>query len=183
MRIVINRIENKKSYLDELSDILACYEKLLKKPHVRIWGVRKKFAFMFGAILLLVLRLGITALLAPSPKSIAYLGLSVVIGTVFVTKVRKVSKLLMKAADIRPYHVLNVNEEKIELTDMTDGGSVVLPCGSIVQVLFARKCIVFMAEKESGSAPLFIAVPIEYKNSVVAALAEAGMAQKAVYSK
>lgn len=184
MEIQINRTKNKKVVIDEASSIMISYKKLFANPHKKILKISTRLSLN-----ILILGIYLLLLILYTCFNKTNIVFPVFIGISFALIILKIVRLIIyiknlnKSSKINPDSILTIDEEKIELNNLSSNIKSFMKWEVIKMVLITDNCIVFMGKLNNIKQVNSIIIPIDYKNEVINALEKYNKLDLLIYNK
>lgn len=144
MKIIINKVENKKDFMDECYGILTSYKRLLKNPNMHI--SKRSTKLIIHIIIVLTYFIAVTYSSIVYKKYVFYicLGISIMALAIAIAKIIRYTKLLNIQSNSKTDSILDIDEEKIVLDNKTVGTKYSVSWIDIKQILVSERSIIFM---------------------------------------
>lgn len=170
MTIKIDKINNKKEFIDEAYEIINYSKILNKNPNIKIVGRKKKCIFsLIIALLYLILTLIFSIIYK---DTIFYVCIGVAIFAIVINTARLIKhiKILNVTSKNETNSILKIDEQEIELENKTNKSKYSINWKDIKNIIITTKSITFLPiiEKDTFKNPIIIS--IDYEKETIDAL-------------
>lgn len=183
MKITINKIENKKDYIDEYSYVARRYFRIFKKPHSHI---AKQTSSLLTWSIFIVFYLIMVTILAIKEKDFVYyvcIGVAAMCLLIYVVKLINTYRYLNANKSDEADSELEITKDKVVLNNKKLKQETTLDWEDVKKILVTKRCIIFMSEFDRNSPKAIIVVPRVVEEKVVKALEENKKKDLLIYNK
>ena len=172
MNIKIDKINDKKKYLDEATFIGQHILKLIKNPHMNIKLYTNNLKFMITIIIIAIILTGIVCI-GNNPKlvvaCVCIITIYIVLLLIYLIRMINTNKLLNLRSKEKTDSSIKIDKNKIVLKNNNYKMTVEQNIKDISFIKLSNYCIILVNKEEKKFKP-YIVIPIEYKNELIKAL-------------
>ena len=172
MNIKIDKINDKKKYLDEATFIGQYTLKLIKNPHMYIKPYTNNLKNIIIVIIIVSILTGI-ACIGTNSKLVAICVCMIVIYMaqllIYLIRMINTNKLLNQKSKEKTDSIIKIDKDKIVLKNNNNKMTVEQDYKDISFIKLSNYCIIFVNKEENKFKP-YIIIPIEYKDELIKAL-------------
>ena len=183
MKIKIDKIENKKDYIDEYSYIIRRYFRIFKRPNSHI---SKETTSLLTWSIFIIFYLVMVTILAIKEKDFIYyicLGVAIVCLLIYILKLVNTYRYLKANSNDKADSELEITKDKVVLNNKKLKQETTLEWKDIKKVLVTERCILFMSEFDRTNPKAIIVVPRVVEEKIVKALEENKKKDLLIYNK
>lgn len=172
MNIKIDKINDKKKYLDEATFIGQYTLKLIKNPHMNIKPYTNNLKItiiiiIIASILTSLACIGTNSTLITVCVCIIIIYMSLLL--VYLIRMINTNKLLNQKSKEKTDSIIKIEKDKIVLKNNNNKMTVEQDFKDISFIKLSNCCIIFVNKEENKFKP-YIIIPIEYKDELLKAL-------------
>ena len=172
MNIKIDKINDKKKYLDEITFIGQHILKLIKNPHMNIKLYTNNLKIMIIIMIIASILTGIASI-GNNPKlvvaCICIITIYIVLLLIYLIRMINTNKLLNLRSKEKTDSIIKIEKDKIVLKNNNNKMTVEQDFKDISFIKLSNYCIIFVNKEENKFKP-YIIIPIEYKDELLKAL-------------
>lgn len=183
MKITINKIKDKKLFIDECYGILQIYKKLLVNNNRKI---KRKSTILINNSIFILIYFIVVLLLSILEKQIVYyicLGVSIAAILIFITKYIIYNKFLNNYESKEINSVLEINDKNITLENKINKVKYLVEWVDIKKILITEHVIVFMSEFDKTRLNNIIMISRDYEDEIFKILDKYNKKDLIIYSK
>lgn len=183
MKIEINKIENKKEFIDECYGILTSYRRLLK--NYKLHFSKRSTKLIRCLILVLIYFVFVTYSSIIYKSNVFYICLGISIMTLIITLIKMIRyfKFLNIQSKNKTNSELIIDKEKVTLDNKVINTTYTISWNQVKAVLVTKNVIIFMKEIDRMKQNNIIMVSSEYEKSIKEALEKYNKKDLLIYNK
>ncbi len=170
MTIKIDKVNNKKEFIDEAYEIINYAKVLNKNTNIKIVGRKKKCIFSIIASLLYLIFTIIFSILYKDTIFYICIGVAIFALTINTARLIKHIKILNISNKKETNSILKIDKNEIELENKTNKTKYSINWQDIKYIIITKKSITFLPIIENNNFKNPIIIPIDYENKTIEAL-------------